>query len=87
MQGEKPLICSLTIFPDKVSKKIGILVGRGNNGGDALVMARYLLQMGKNITTFVLTSRDKIKGDALSNLILLETLCQKKGGIICFYPR
>ena len=85
--GRKALDMLFERFPERVSKKIGILVGPGNNGGDGLVMARYLLQMGKKVTTFVLTSRDKIKGDALSNLILLETLCQqKKGNHLFFIP-
>jgi len=76
--GRKALDMLFEHFSDRVSKKIGILAGRGNNGGDGLVMARYLLQMGKKVNIFVLTSRDKIKGDALSNLILLETLCRKR---------
>ncbi|MFK5952196.1 MAG: NAD(P)H-hydrate dehydratase [Desulfobacterium sp.] len=83
--GRKALDMLFDHFPDMMSKKIGILVGRGNNGGDGLVISRYLLQMGKKVTTFVLTSRDKIKGDALSNLILLETLCQKKKGDHLFF--
>ncbi|SMC35658.1 NAD(P)H-hydrate epimerase [Desulfocicer vacuolatum DSM 3385] len=83
--GRKALDMLFDHFPKMMSKKIGIVVGRGNNGGDGLVMARYLLQMGKDVTTFVFTARDKIKGDALSNLILLETLCEKKEGDHLFF--
>ena len=63
-------------FPDFLSQKICILVGKGNNGGDALVMARYLVQQGATVTTLVLAPRERISGDARTNLILLETLLQ-----------
>ncbi len=76
--GVKALAMLLDLFPDIHSKKICILAGRGNNGGDALVMARYLMNRGEQVTIVVLTSREKVKGDALTNLILLETLCRKK---------
>jgi ADP-dependent NAD(P)H-hydrate dehydratase / NAD(P)H-hydrate epimerase len=57
------------------TKKIAVLSGRGNNGGDGFVMARYLMEMGVNTTTFLLSSKDKVKGDAKVNLTLLEKLC------------
>ena len=83
--GRKAIDMFMAEFPEIHSKKICILAGRGNNGGDALVMARYLLNKAKEVTTFVLSARDKIKGDALTNLILLETLCREKGGEHLFF--
>ncbi|MBF0241582.1 MAG: NAD(P)H-hydrate dehydratase [Desulfamplus sp.] len=64
----------LKIFPDIKSKKVSILAGRGNNGGDAFVMARYLMDMGIVIQTFLFSSIDKVTGDAKANLILFEKL-------------
>jgi len=54
--------------------RILILCGRGNNGGDGYVMARYLLQAGLKVKVVVLSSRDKIQGDALINLKIIQQL-------------
>ncbi len=83
--GRKAIDMFMADFPEIHSKKICILAGRGNNGGDALVMARYLLNKAKAVNTFVCTAREKLKGDALTNLILLETLCREKGGQHLFF--
>ncbi|MBC2711057.1 MAG: NAD(P)H-hydrate dehydratase [Desulfosarcina sp.] len=53
---------------------VGIAAGRGNNGGDGFVMARYLHQKGIPATVFLLSERNRIKGDAAANLKLLETM-------------
>jgi len=51
-----------------------IIAGSGNNGGDALVVARYLYKAGKNIKVYVLSSsREKLSKDNLKNLEILET--------------
>lgn len=83
--GRKAIDMFMANFPDLHSKKICILAGRGNNGGDALVMARYLINKAKEVNTFVCSAREKIKGDALTNLMLLETLCKEKGGQHLFF--
>ena len=62
--------------PDLASKKVGILAGRGNNGGDGFVMARYLAQMGVAVKVFLFAPRDKVRGDARTNLTLLGKLEQ-----------
>ncbi|MBF0377747.1 MAG: NAD(P)H-hydrate dehydratase [Desulfamplus sp.] len=66
----------LRIFPDIQAQNlsISILAGRGNNGGDAFVMARYLMEKGITTHTFLFSSIDKVTGDAKVNLILLEKL-------------
>ena len=53
---------------------VGIAAGRGNNGGDGFVMARYLHQKGIPATVFLLSERDRIKGDAAANLKLLDAI-------------
>lgn len=62
------------VCPDVYSQKVCILAGRGNNGGDAFVMARYLMEKKVKTSTFLLSSKEKVTGDAKANLVLLEKL-------------
>jgi NAD(P)H-hydrate epimerase len=61
-------------FPDLQNRKVGILAGRGNNGGDGFVMARYLSQKKISVTVYLLTRKNKIQGDAKANFDLLALL-------------
>lgn len=61
-------------FPDAKRKKLGIVAGRGNNGGDGFVMARYLKEYGISVTVFLLSESKKVQGDAKANLTLLSRL-------------
>lgn len=69
-------------FGDLSNKRIGIMAGPGNNGGDGFVMARYLLCNGHRTRVYLLAFREKVKGDALANLQLYEKL----GGEIVELP-
>lgn len=61
-------------FKNASNEKIGIAAGRGNNGGDGFVIARYLAQKGMRVTVYLLSERQKVKGDAADNLNLLFPL-------------
>ncbi len=52
--------------PEK--KKVAIFCGRGNNGGDGLVVARYLKNWGWSVKVYLLSEKEKITGDAKVNL-------------------
>ncbi len=65
------------IFPNIFLQKVGIIAGRGNNGGDAFVIARYLMEKGINTNIFILGPKKKISGDAKANLDLIEKLMKK----------
>lgn len=52
---------------DTSDKKIIILCGPGNNGGDGFVMARYLHKRSKNLEVVLMCQASKLKGDALLN--------------------
>ena len=60
-------------FPD-LSGPVVVLAGRGNNGGDGFVVARYLANDGFPVTVFLLAARDQVQGDALVNLQILEKM-------------
>lgn len=51
-----------------------IFAGKGNNGGDAFVIARYLLGWGINVHTFQLAADEEYEGDAGQNLQILSRL-------------
>jgi len=55
-------------FSEEVSRGVTIVCGKGNNGGDGYVVARFLLQDGVQVFTFILGSKKDIKGDARLNL-------------------
>ena len=55
-------------FPNIFLQKVGIIAGRGNNGGDAFVIARYLMEKNIHINVFILCKKNKITGDAKNNL-------------------
>lgn len=52
------------------ARRIAILCGKGNNGGDGLVVARLLSDLEPHV--FLLGSRDEVKGDAAVHLAALE---------------
>lgn len=55
-------------------KRATILVGKGNNGGDGLVVARHLLNRGVEVKTLLLAAPEEIRGDARTNLEILHNL-------------
>jgi len=61
-------------FDTIIDKKVGVVAGRGNNGGDGFVIARYLAQKGSDVTVYLLAESASVKGDAAANLKLLLPL-------------
>jgi len=62
------------LFPDFKKKKICILCGKGNNGGDGLVAARYLEKVGVLPEVEILGKIREISLLAKQNLTLLRKL-------------
>ncbi len=60
-------------FPE-LAGPVAILAGRGNNGGDGLVVARYLAQSGIPVAVFLTAARDQVRGDARTNLEITARL-------------
>ncbi len=61
-------------FNPPPNSQILILCGRGNNGGDGYVMARYLHQKGLKVTVIVLSKMNLITGEALINLDIIRNM-------------
>jgi ADP-dependent NAD(P)H-hydrate dehydratase / NAD(P)H-hydrate epimerase len=55
-------------FPDIASRKILVLCGKGNNGGDGLVVARMLKDSGCSAVVFLFANPGSVEGDAAVNL-------------------
>ena len=71
------LILSQHLGTDLEGLKVSVVAGPGNNGGDGYAVARYLINHGADVRTFLLSPRDKIKGDALINLQILEKMTSR----------
>jgi NAD(P)H-hydrate epimerase len=73
--------CADLLSNQRPSGLVGILCGKGNNGGDGFVIARHLALRGQDALIVLLTDPDSLQGDALANYLLAQE-CGLK--IICF---
>ena len=64
-------------FKNIKPKKVAVFAGRGNNGGDGFVIARYLMEKDIAVTCFLLSAKNRVQGDAKINLDLAIKLCDK----------
>ncbi len=64
----------LAHFAEAARGGVGVVAGRGNNGGDGHVIARCLAHQGFPVTVFLLCASDRVAGDAAANLKLLAAL-------------
>ena len=61
-------------FPHLARSRVAVVCGKGNNGGDGLVVARHLFDRGITVEVFLLARQTEIKGDARTNLEILRRL-------------
>ena len=54
--------------------RVSIVVGKGNNGGDGLVVGRLLMKRGAKVQVHILTDPATFTGDALTNFIRYRDL-------------
>ncbi|MBI3933996.1 MAG: NAD(P)H-hydrate dehydratase [Acidobacteria bacterium] len=59
------------MFPSLAGERITILCGKGNNGGDGLVVARHLKMRGHSPRVVLLAEPGTLNGDARSNYEIL----------------
>lgn len=56
----------------RYGRKVAVVCGKGNNGGDGFAAARVLHAEGLGVTCFLISGADDIKGPALHHLRLLH---------------
>jgi ADP-dependent NAD(P)H-hydrate dehydratase / NAD(P)H-hydrate epimerase len=54
-------------FPDIARRRIVVLCGKGNNGGDGFVVARHLVEAGAKPIVFLFAAPDTLRGDVAAN--------------------
>jgi len=69
-------------FPNLARLKVAICCGKGNNGGDGLVVARHLILRRLQPLVMLFAAPEEVRGDAASNLAIL----QKMGASIQVVP-
>src|SRR5437868_1651109 len=72
--GRQAVAAMEAMYADLGDWQVGILCGRGNNGGDGFVIARTLAQRGVDVSVFLLGRVAEVKGDARINLEILGRL-------------
>ena len=60
-------------------KRIGILAGKGNNGGDGIVIARQLAHIGHDVHLFLVSPSESFTGEAAVNLQIAKRLTASFG--------
>ena len=69
--GRQAVAAMEAAFEDLSTSRVGVLCGRGSNGGDGFVVARTLIQRGVDTAVFLLGSVSEIRGDSRTNLEIL----------------
>ncbi len=72
--GRQVVAAMESIYADIGDRKVAVLCGRGNNGGDGFVVARTMVQRGVDVSVFLFGSVADVRGDARINLEILGRL-------------
>ena len=72
--GRQVVAAMEAVHSDLSERRVGVLCGRGNNGGDGFVVARTLLQRGGDVAVFLIGRVADVRGDARINLDILGRL-------------
>jgi len=72
--GRQTVAAIEAIYADLSERHVGVLCGRGNNGGDGFVVARTLAQRDVDVSVFLIGRVADVRGDARTNLEILGRL-------------
>jgi len=75
--GREIVRATLELFPDLAPPgRVAVCCGKGNNGGDGLVMARLLNGLGFRVQVMLLAAADELSADARANHARLPATVQ-----------
>src|SRR6187397_1975934 len=72
--GRQVVAAIEAVHSDLLERRVAVLCGRGNNGGDGFVVARTLVQRGVDVSVFLIGRVAEVRGDARINLDILGRL-------------
>ncbi|MBU1100839.1 MAG: NAD(P)H-hydrate dehydratase [Bacteroidetes bacterium] len=58
---------------------IGIVAGKGNNGGDGFALARHFINNGYSVTVISIARENELSGDAKTNYVITKNLLIEVG--------
>jgi hydroxyethylthiazole kinase-like uncharacterized protein yjeF len=64
MENAGAAVADFVLLQYPAAKNIGVICGKGNNGGDGFVAARKLHQSGREVRLLLLADRSDLQGDA-----------------------
>ncbi len=72
--GRQIVAAMEAMYDDLADRRVAVLSGRGNNGGDGFVVARTLAQRDVEVSVFLIGRVADVRGDARTNLEVLGRL-------------
>ncbi len=72
--GRGVVECVIERYGEVRGKRVSILCGKGNNGGDGLVVARHLRNRGAEVGLYLFSREEDLRGDALVNLRIWKAM-------------
>jgi hydroxyethylthiazole kinase-like uncharacterized protein yjeF len=64
MENAGTALAEFVVSQYPTARRVGVICGKGNNGGDGFVAARKLHQAGKEVRVLLLAERSDLRGDA-----------------------
>jgi NAD(P)H-hydrate epimerase len=74
MENAGAAVARFILFDYPQAERVGILCGKGNNGGDGFVVARKLVEAGRAVRVLLLADPAELRGDAAT---MFQKMLQK----------
>jgi hydroxyethylthiazole kinase-like uncharacterized protein yjeF len=80
--GRAVFQAAMEMLSEKQEKKVTIVCGRGNNGGDGFVAARHLMNNGIDVFIFLVADVKELEGEAEANYHRAQKIAKTMGKVI-----